>query len=204
MNASIAPCAAHSISQQAEASIGTGRCRGYSAAVLTSSRHPTPVFTPGTLFSAAALLDCCVSAPGLRQSRRLFVTVDVFFFLIAREEFAARPAGEGRPDPLRLTRHNTAHPPCSWGGGAFGGPAALRQLLPCLVCGLVACRQDLRRHHLQQWQGAADGGSGRRHDQQNWPRICGRYWCQSRNRAHRCQCTGRPRLSRRCCQSQGS
>ena len=83
MNASIAPCAAHSISQQAEASIGTGRCRGYSAAVLTSSRHPTPVFTPGTLFSAAALLDCCVSAPGLRQRRgRLFVTVDVFFFLI--------------------------------------------------------------------------------------------------------------------------
>ena len=86
MNASIAPCAAHSISQQAEASIGTGRCRGYSAAVLTSSRHPTPVFTPGTLFSAAALLDCCVSAPGLRLRRgRLFVTVDVFFFLITTD-----------------------------------------------------------------------------------------------------------------------
>ena len=46
MNASmLAPCAAHSISQQAEASIGeeeTGRCRGHSEAVLTSSRHPTP------------------------------------------------------------------------------------------------------------------------------------------------------------------
>ena len=89
MNASmLAPCAAHSISQQAEASIGeeeTGRCRGHSEAVLTSSRHPTPVFTLGTLFSAAALLDCCVSSPDLRQSRgRLFVMVDVFFFLITK------------------------------------------------------------------------------------------------------------------------
>ena len=78
MNASIAPCAAHSISQQAEASIGTGCCRGHSAAVLTSSRHPTPVFKLGTLFSAAALLDC-VSSPDLAESRSSLRMVDVFF-----------------------------------------------------------------------------------------------------------------------------
>ena len=100
MNASIAPCAAHSISQQAEASIGIGRCRGYSAAVLTSSRHPTPVFTPGTLFSAAALLDCCVSAPASGRARSTLRDGGCFLFSRqAREEFAARPAGEGRPDP---------------------------------------------------------------------------------------------------------
>ena len=88
MNASIAPCAAHSISQQAEASIGTGCCRGHSAAVLTSSRHPTPVFKLGTLFSAAALFVgllklCAPRTPVLRQGRlfvKAFCPLSLFSF----------------------------------------------------------------------------------------------------------------------------
>ena len=149
MNASIAPCAAHSISQQAEASIGTGRCRGYSAAVLTSSRHPTPVFTPGTLFSAAALLDCCVSAPGLRQRRgRLFVTVDVFFFLISKRRVRGRspPADSaqyGEP-ALQLGwwgfRRSCSSPPASplprlWAGCMPTRPATTSPAAATRGCG---------------------------------------------------------------------